>query len=298
MMRMMLHKKNDSATERKLESKILFSIVSVLILFLLTLTLLLKEVHAEPSHISVRMNGQPILTDAPPYLKDNRVYISLRSISNALNLDLLWIQEENKVTLSLEDTFIELFTEDSIRHRALINGEENLMDTPLEIFNDRTMVPARFVAEHMGFGVDWDGFSFTLLLTHENYAVAVEFIEAGVYSDEDFLWLSRIVQVETGGSQIENKLAVANVVLNRMKHPDYPSTIYDVIFDRKWAVQFPPAFKPGFVDLVPSHESRMASKMALNGYNNVERCLWFNNRPFNRSNITFYQKIGGNYFYY
>jgi N-acetylmuramoyl-L-alanine amidase len=291
-------KKNYKGLKRKAFSKIILSFFPMFTLAFLTLQVFSGGLSNESSYITVSLNGQHLATDTPPYLKDNRVYLSLRSICDALQLDLAWLPEENKVTLSLKDTTIELFTEDSMRNMSLINGEEFMMDTPLEIVNDRTMVPARFVSEKMGFDVDWDGFSFTLLLATEDLAVEESFIQSRSYSNEDFLWLSRIVHVETGGVQIENKLAVANVVLNRMKHPNYPSTVYDVIFDRKWAVQFPPAFRAGFGELVPSHESRIASKMALEGINNVEGCLWFNNRPFTNSNITFYKKIGGNYFYY
>jgi len=47
---------------------------------------------------------------------------------------------------------------------------------------------------------------------------------------------------------LEGKLAVANVVLNRVKSPSFPNTVYDVIFQKG---QFPPAYKSGFKELVP-----------------------------------------------
>jgi hypothetical protein len=292
------NKKENKGLKGRFFFIMLLSLFPIITLTFLDFQVLSRGLSTEQLFIDVTINGQNIVTDTSPYIKDNRVFLSLRSISDALQIDLLWIQEENKVTLTLKDTTIELFTEESLRNIALINGENYIMDTPLEIVNNRTMVPARFISEHMGFHVEWDGFSFTLLLTMDDWVVDETFIVPKSYSSEDFLWLSRIVHVETGGIAIDNKLAVANVVLNRVNHKDYPSTIYDVIFDRKWSVQFPPAFRSGFEELIPSHESRIASKMALEGINNVVGCLWFNSKPFNNSNITFYKKIGGNYFYY
>jgi len=61
---------------------------------------------------------------------------------------------------------------------------------------------------------------------------------------------------------LEGKLAVANVVLNRVKSPSFPNTVYDVIFQKG---QFPPAYKSGFKELVPPDECIIAAKMALEG---------------------------------
>ena len=275
-----------------------------LILLSISLTLLFSlKTYAENNiekkmFISVLVNENYIQTDTTPYIENERTLLSLRSLSNALQLDLQWIQEEHKIILNYNTTKIELFTQEDYRSKAIVNGIEYEMDVPIEIKNDRTMIPARFVSEHMGFDIEWDGITFTLIINSDDEVLASSFIKDKTYNVEDFMWLSRIVNVETGGSSFANKLAVANVVLNRVKSERFPKSIYDVIFDTKWTVQFPPAFRDGFRDISPSHNSRIAAKMALEGINNIKNCIFFNNVPFTSSDITFYKKLGGNYFYY
>lgn len=57
--------------------------------------------------------------------------------------------------------------------------------------------------------------------------------EAATYSDEDLLWLSRVVFAEAGCNWFPDWVQrdVASVVLNRVADPRYPNTIKDVIFD-------------------------------------------------------------------
>ncbi len=47
---------------------------------------------------------------------------------------------------------------------ASVDGEEVVLDVAAKIINDRTMVPIRFVAESMGFFVDWDAENRTVII--------------------------------------------------------------------------------------------------------------------------------------
>lgn len=60
------------------------------------------------------------------------------------------------------------------------------------------------------------------------------------YSDEDLRLLSALVYAEAGGESYDGKLAVANVVNNRVKSKvfSHVKTIKEVIYDKKWSVQF------------------------------------------------------------
>jgi len=52
---------------------------------------------------------------------------------------------------------------------ATVDGEEILLDVPAKIINNRTMVPLRFVAESMGFFVDWDAKNRTVIIGENNH---------------------------------------------------------------------------------------------------------------------------------
>ena len=69
---------------------------------------------------------------------------------------------------------------------------------------------------------------------------------------------------------MNGKVAIANVVINRAKSQAFPNTIRDVIFDKTYGKQFPPAHKPGFGEIKPDKSCVIAAKMALEGINNID----------------------------
>ena len=112
-----------------------------------------------------------------------------------------------------------------------------------------------------------------------------------VYSSDDLYWLSRIISAESGAEPFRGKIAVGNVVMNRVKSPSYPNSIWGVIFDRKHGIQFTPAVT-GTIYRTPTAESIVAAKACLEGYSISDTALFFlnpriatnfwivNNRPF------------------
>ena len=75
---------------------------------------------------------------------------------------------------------------------------------------------------------------------------------------------------------MKGKIAVGNVVLNRVESEDYPNTIYSVIFDDTHGVQFQPTANGSiFKNAVP--EAYLAAKLCLEGYNVIEDCKYFLN---------------------
>lgn len=62
------------------------------------------------------------------------------------------------------------------------------------------------------------------------------------YNKEDLRYLSCIIYCEANGMSHEAQVAVGNVILNRMRSPEWShvNTIKEVIYDRKWGTQFSP----------------------------------------------------------
>lgn len=84
-----------------------------------------------------------------------------------------------------------------------------------------------------------------------------------------------LIECEAGSTDYEGMLAVASVVVNRMKHSRYPDTLYGVMYQ---SGQFPPATN-GKVDRVLARGIKdsclQVAKEALAGKNNVGDCLSF-----------------------
>jgi N-acetylmuramoyl-L-alanine amidase len=123
-----------------------------------------------------------------------------------------------------------------------------------------------------------------------------------VYNSNDVYWLARIISAEARGESLKGKMAVGNVVLNRMRSSQFPNTIKDVIFDTKYGVQFAPTVN-GAIYNEPTAESVIAAKICIEGYSLSSEILYFfnpkyssatwikNNRPyaFTIQNHVFYK---------
>ncbi|NMB33259.1 MAG: copper amine oxidase [Clostridium sp.] len=246
---------------------------------------------SEHIYITVKVNDNCIKMDEEPYIKDGRTFVSIRFVAEALNAKVGWVDEKKMVTIDDGYNYIEIFINNK---EYSVNAVKQVIDVAPEICKGRTMVPLKLISESLGCSIEWDGETYTVAVEKSGIKVPDTSIRNRGYTDEDLIWLSRIVTVEARGASIEGKLAVANVVLNRVKSPVFPNTVYDVIFQRG---QFPPAHKNGFKELQPPRDCVIVSKMALEGVNNIGKCLYFNNAEFPSRSGSFYKKIGGEYFY-
>ena len=123
-----------------------------------------------------------------------------------------------------------------------------------------------------------------------------------IYWDGSVLWLSRIIHAESRGEPLLGKIAVGNVVMNRVESYQFPNTIYSVIFDRKYGIQFTP-IATGAIYNDPTPESIRAAKMVLEGTSVNDGVLYFLNPSIATSswiqkNRKFAFAIGNHHFYY
>ena len=161
-------------------------------------------------------------------------------------------------------------------------------------------VPVRFVSETFGAKVGWDATYYTVQIEKKGITVNGSLIDRRYTIDEIF-WLGRIIEAESAGEPVRGKVGVGNVVLNRVKSPEFPNTIYEVIFDRKYGVQFEPILN-GTIYNTPSNESIISAKRALRGENMVGESLYFLNPRIAQSNWitnnrTYYTTIKNHDFY-
>ena len=143
-------------------------------------------------------------------------------------------------------------------------------------------------------------------------------VNKATYSEADLRLLTCLVYAEAGGQSYKGMVAVANVVLNRVKSDVYwnANTIKEVVYDHKWAVQFSVTIKSSKTGLSPldkalnsydtgKYNSSMtiaikAAKAALEGTNNIGNYLCFTNKRAASSikrKYPDYQIIGDHIFY-
>ncbi|WP_404323982.1 cell wall hydrolase [Cytobacillus firmus] len=91
--------------------------------------------------------------------------------------------------------------------------------------------------------------------------------------EEEKKLLARLVQAEAKGEPFEGKVAVADVVLNRVEHEQFPDTVKDVIYQKN-------AFEPvqnGSINEPASNEAVQAVETALIDKEQNEEFLYFYN---------------------
>ena len=93
------------------------------------------------------------------------------------------------------------------------------------------------------------------------------------YSSEDLNLLARVVYGEARGEPYTGQVAVAAVVLNRVKSSEFPNTISGVVY-QPWAFT---AVNDGQINLAPNETARKAAKDALNGWDPTYGCLFYYN---------------------
>lgn len=101
---------------------------------------------------------------AAPYLFENRTYLPVRKLVESLpilhylkNAELKWDDQQRKVTILVGEKTIELWVDNPI---AKINGQSIQMDPTNthiapQIKEGRTFLPLRFIAENLGYKVEW-----------------------------------------------------------------------------------------------------------------------------------------------
>lgn len=92
------------------------------------------------------------------------------------------------------------------------------------------------------------------------------------YNSDDFYWLSRIISTESGNQPLAGKIAVGNVVMNRVASHKFPNTVKGVIFQPN---QFTPAYS-GAIYRNPNWDSQVAAKLVLDGAVVLDNALFFN----------------------
>ena len=168
------------------------------------------------------------------------------------------------------------------------SGRVFFASTPSRVLSDgRMYVPVSNISR--AFGLSYDASSTASASLWGTVRAA---ISGDVYYDADIVyWLSRIISAESKGEPLIGQIAVGNVVLNRVRSKDFPNTVWGVIFDRKWGVQFSPVSN-GTIYNEPTATSILAAKICLDGFSVSSDALYFlrpsastsswivNNRPF------------------
>ena len=219
--------------------------------------------------------------------RDGVTYVTVRSFVTMIDPEAMIEEENGNVTVN------------SAKVAQVVDGsgntanvvEETLSMTvntgaPYIVANDRCIyakgsvgtlngsvaLPVRLLAGVFNLEVGYDEERQTVLLNHMADKGAYILPGESCYDADTLYWLSRIIYAESGNQILEGKIAVGNVVMNRVKSPKFPNDIYGVLYQKN---QFGPA-SSGSLKRTPNAESVVAAKLVLEGVEIVPGALFFN----------------------
>lgn len=245
--------------------------------------------------VSVIADGYPYAGMVEVY--NDTAYVSLREFSAAMdNAVVSWDAETE--TAHVETDALTVSVQENGQY---IEANGRLLWCEYGTFttdDGKMLVPLTTISKAFGFDHTWDGATETVILERQTAAItpAEEYYDA-----DEVYWLSRIIHAEAQGEPFAGKLAVGEVVLNRVADAEFPETVYGVIFDNASGVQFSPTAN-GAIDNTPNADSVAAAKICLEGVKRHDDILYFLNPTIATSfwipeNRTYVCTIGSHDFY-
>lgn len=121
-----------------------------------------KKISLTIDNADMKVNDTVTKLDVPAQIINDRTMVPLRAIFEALDATVEWDGDTRTITGKKGDTTVVMVVDNT---EMKVNDEVKTLDTPAQIVNDRTLVPARAISEALGADVQWDGATRTVTIT-------------------------------------------------------------------------------------------------------------------------------------
>jgi len=118
----------------------------------------------EGNIFNLKVNGETLNCEVPPIVFKDYSVVPARDVFEKLGAEVLWNGEKKEVTINYEKTKIKLTIN---KITAVRNGYIERMPIAPKIINGKTMIPARYVGESLGFDVEFDSKTDTITINTE-----------------------------------------------------------------------------------------------------------------------------------
>ena len=117
---------------------------------------------ANEQAISVSVDGQSVsFENQEPVIVDGRTLVPVRGVFEVLGFDVGWDGNAQQVTLT-SDRYVVILTIGNTVFTT--NGTRHNLDVPAQIISGSTMLPIRAVVESVGYSLDWDEATRTVII--------------------------------------------------------------------------------------------------------------------------------------
>ena len=243
---------------------------------------------------TLTVNGKKL--SEPAMMMNGTLYLPLRAFANSLgDAKVSYNSTTKTATLSMSGLYLTATDGGFVTYandRPLFSFSPNVL-----MSNGKMYIPASALTKALGVEIKAQTNSdITVFGSFKPLTPASKF-----YREDEVYWLSKIISAESGGESLIGQIAVGDVIMNRVSSSLYPNTIYGVIFDRKYGVQFSPVLD-GSIYQNPTYTATLAAKICLEGTSLSDNALFFLNPKTAQSNWIvksreYAYSIGGHDFY-
>ena len=214
------------------------------------------------------INGRAITSDVR--IVNGSPYVALRSFINETTNMTVTYKSQSR-TLNIKGAGFEMDVIDG-SNVIYANGRTLFSMSPSVIMtNGRMYAPLNLISKALGLSFYQSSATGAYVISGSVKPIT----HGATYYDTDAVyWLARIISAESRGESLLGQIAVGSVVMNRVNSSLYPNTIWGVIFDRKYGVQFSPILD-GSIYNTPTASSVVAAKICLEGFNVNKNALFF-----------------------
>ena len=225
-------------------------------------------------------------------------YVTVKSFLAAAQPQAVVEQVDGGVSVSATDPATQETLQMSVYDGAcyvVANDRYLYLDQGVVNLNGDLAIPVDTLAEILNLKlVRDDATGYIRLYTQEGQGYITP--GSAYYNSNDLYWLSHIIYSESGNQPMAGKIAVGNVVMNRVASYKFPNTVEGVIFQKN---QFSPA-SSGSIHRDPNWESVVAAKLVLDGAVVLDNALFFNRAGLDcyaSRNRAYVATIGGHSFH-
>jgi hypothetical protein len=139
-------------------------------IIMLSIFLVVNTALSAGEAITIHIDGKAIKTDVPPVIIKDRTMVPIRVISEELGQEVSWDAVHRRVVITTPGFSSDLPpAEKSARGVSIVIDGQEIKAGPEEpepfIYNDRTMVPLRIIAEGLNMLVDWEEDTRQVIIT-------------------------------------------------------------------------------------------------------------------------------------
>lgn len=239
------------------------------------------------------------LLSARAYVSAEAVFLPPEAVCAAAGLSMSWSEDNGTLTLSVPGAVLTGHKDDGYFEA---DGRYIYAPDGWLVKGDVLYLPSDAVERLFGVKINVSEKRDRLELSTDKLTVmsgGASYYELN-YDAELLYWLPQIINAEAKFEPLAGQIGVGNVVMNRLRSPDFPDTIFEVIYDTEHTVQFEP-ISTGGIFQEPTEQATIAAYLCLEGYSTVGGSLYFVNPEFGSgwfdSSLELVETIGHHNFY-